>query len=40
MSASSGAKDECHAGTYREVLGPRIGDSLATATTNLRFVRK
>jgi hypothetical protein len=31
-SASSRAADECHAGTYRNVLGPQIGDALATAT--------
>ncbi|MDX6681236.1 MAG: hypothetical protein QOG94_1275 [Solirubrobacteraceae bacterium] len=39
VSARSRAGDECHSGTYREVLGPQIGDALATATTTLRFVR-
>jgi hypothetical protein len=32
VSAVSRAQDECHAGTYRNALGPQIGDALATAT--------
>jgi hypothetical protein len=32
VSATSRAADECHAGTYRDVVGPQIGDALATAT--------
>jgi hypothetical protein len=28
--AKSGANDECHSGTYRDVVGPGIGDALAT----------
>jgi hypothetical protein len=31
--------DECHSGTWRETMGPDIGDSLAVARTALRFVR-
>ncbi|MEY2514326.1 MAG: hypothetical protein QOJ89_1684 [bacterium] len=38
-SARSRAGDECHAGTYREVLGPQLGDALAIARSTLRFVR-
>jgi hypothetical protein len=30
VTAVSGVGDECHAGTYREVTGPAIGDALAT----------
>lgn len=30
VRAIDGAKDECHTGTYRESLGPAIGDALAT----------
>jgi hypothetical protein len=40
VGATSAKGDECHSGTYREVLGPRIGDALATARTTLHFVRK
>ena len=40
VSAQSHAGDECHAGTYREVLGPQIGDALAVARTSLHFARK
>jgi hypothetical protein len=36
-SAVSRPGDECHAGTWRERLGPQIGDSLATVRTTLRF---
>ena len=31
-SATEMAGGECHAGTYRNVLGPQIGDALATTT--------
>ncbi len=37
--ATSRRGDECHAGTYREAMGPDIGDSLAVARTALRFTR-
>jgi hypothetical protein len=40
VTARSRAGDECHTGTYREVLGPQIGDALATATTTFRFLRR
>lgn len=40
VSARSRAGDECHAGTWRESLGPAIGDSLAVARTTLHFTRK
>jgi hypothetical protein len=40
VTASSRRGDECHSGTYREVLGPQVGDALATARTRLRFVRQ
>jgi hypothetical protein len=40
VSAQSHTGDECHSGTYREVLGPAIGDALATAKTSLRFQKK
>jgi hypothetical protein len=39
VTATSRKGDECHAGTYRDALGPNIGDSLAVARTKLRFVR-
>lgn len=38
VSADSRAGDECHAGTWREVLGPQLGDALASARSGLRFV--
>lgn len=38
--ARSRAGDECHSGTWRERLGPQLADVLATAKTNLRFVKK
>ena len=38
-SASSRAADECHAGTYRDVLGPQIGDALATTTGRAYGIR-
>ena len=37
--ATSSPGDECHSGTYREALGPQIGDALATARARLKFVR-
>jgi hypothetical protein len=40
VSAISGKDDECHAGTWRQALGPTIGDSLAVARTRLRFTKK
>jgi len=40
VTASSHAGDECHSGTYREVLGPQLSDALATARATLRFARK
>jgi hypothetical protein len=40
VSAISRAGDECHAGTWREALGPTIGDSLAVAHTRLHFTKK
>ncbi len=33
VDAAAAADSECHAGTYREVLGPQIGDGLAIAKT-------
>jgi hypothetical protein len=39
-TAVSRRGDECHSGTYRESLGPALGDALATARTRLRFVRR
>ena len=36
-SAVSRRGDECHSGTYRQVLGPQLGDALATARMTLRF---
>ncbi len=33
IDAISGAGDECHSGTYRDVAGPIIGDALATTRT-------
>ena len=40
VTADSRAGSECHSGTYRQVLGPQIGDALATAKTSLRFLKK
>lgn len=37
--ATSLQGDECHSGTWRESLGPAIGDSLAVARARLRFER-
>lgn len=39
VTAVSGAGDECHSGTWRQALGPAIGDSLAVARTGLRFTK-
>lgn len=40
VTATSRAGDECHTGTYRDALGPQIGDSLATARGRVyRFER-
>jgi hypothetical protein len=38
-SAISRQGDECHSGTYRQVLGPQLGDALATARVTLDFER-
>jgi hypothetical protein len=40
VAAVSRAGDECHAGTWREALGPAIGDSLAVARTTLHFTKQ
>lgn len=40
VTARSRKGDECHAGTWRESLGPDIGDSLAVARVKLKFTRK
>jgi hypothetical protein len=40
VTAQSHKGDECHSGTYREVLGPQIGDALAVARTTLKFLKK
>jgi hypothetical protein len=39
VSAISRAGDECHSGTYRQALGPQLGDTLASARTTLSFAR-
>jgi hypothetical protein len=39
-TAASRRGDECHSGTWRAVLGPQLGDALATARTRLDFVRR
>jgi hypothetical protein len=39
VTAVSRTGDECHSGTWRQALGPTIGDSLAVARTRLRFTR-
>jgi hypothetical protein len=39
VTARSRKGDECHAGTWREALGPEIGDSLAVARVKLHFTR-
>jgi hypothetical protein len=40
VTARSRSGDECHSGTWRQALGPAIGDSLAVASTALRFSRR
>ena len=40
VSARSRSGDECHSGTWRQALGPAIGDSLAVATATLHFSRR
>jgi hypothetical protein len=40
VSALSLRGDECHSGTWRQSLGPAIGDSLAVARTTLVFAKK
>lgn len=40
VTAASRKGDECHAGTWREALGPAIGDSLAVARTSLHFTKQ
>jgi hypothetical protein len=37
--ATSSPGDECHSGTYRNALGPQIGDALSTARSALKFVK-
>lgn len=39
ITVTSRAGDECHAGTYRDALGPNLGDSLAVARTGLHFTK-
>jgi hypothetical protein len=39
VTALSLVGDECHAGTWRDALGPTIGDSLAVARTSLHFAK-
>jgi hypothetical protein len=39
VTAVSRAGDECHSGTWRQALGPAIGDSLAVARTRLHFTK-
>jgi hypothetical protein len=39
VTAVSLAGDECHSGTWRQALGPTIGDSLAVARTSLHFTK-
>jgi hypothetical protein len=39
VTALSRPRDECHSGTWRQALGPTIGDSLAVARTSLRFTK-
>jgi hypothetical protein len=37
VAATERAGDECHSGTYRENVGPALGDALATARVRLDF---
>jgi hypothetical protein len=39
VRAVSRLGDECHSGTWRQALGPAIGDSLAVARTSLHFAK-
>jgi hypothetical protein len=39
VTALSRPGDECHSGTWRQALGPTIGDSLAVARTALHFTK-
>ncbi|MBA3745955.1 MAG: hypothetical protein H0W96_00450 [Solirubrobacterales bacterium] len=39
VTATSRPGDECHSGTYREALGPQMGDVLANGKMNFRFVK-
>ena len=39
VTARSRKGDECHSGTWRQALGPAIGDSLAVARASLHFTR-
>jgi hypothetical protein len=39
VTAVSRAGDECHSGTWRQALGPSIGDSLAVARARLHFTK-
>jgi hypothetical protein len=39
VTAVSRTGDECHSGTWRQALGPSIGDSLAVARTRLHFTK-
>lgn len=39
VTAVSRAGNECHSGTWRQALGPAIGDSLAVARTSLHFTK-
>lgn len=38
VTAQSRKGDECHSGTWRQSLGPDIGDSLAVARAKLHFI--
>jgi hypothetical protein len=40
MTAVSLPGDECHSGTWRQRMGPQVGDALAAARSSLRFVRR
>jgi hypothetical protein len=40
VHAVAGKTDECHSGTWRQVLGPQLGDLLATAGSSLHFTKK
>lgn len=40
VSATARTGSVCHSGTWRDVLGPSVGDSLAVARTSLRFVKR